>query len=98
MQIIGTSTRRTGLWYMDEEVQPELVCDTTMEDKEKKATFHHCRIGRVSFVKMSRISQDVMCGIGKGKLTCDACEYAKHTTSSYVCKGLTSISSFVLFH
>jgi hypothetical protein len=68
------------------------------KDKEKQAMIHHCRMGHVSFDKMSRIFPDVMCGIGKGKLTCDACEYAKHTRASYVSKGLRSISPFMLIH
>ena len=97
-QMVGTGTRRRGLWYMDQEVQPDLVCAATMEDKEKQAMIHHCRMGHVSFDKMSRIFPDVMCGIGKGKLTCDACEYAKHTRATYVSKGLRSISPFMLIH
>lgn len=97
-QTVGTGTRRRGLWYMDQEVQPDLVCAATMEDKEKQAMIHHCRMGHISFYKTSRVFPDVMCGIGKGKLTCDACEYAKHTRASYVSKGLRSISPFMLIH
>jgi hypothetical protein len=37
-----------------------------MEDKEKQAMIHHCRMGHVSFDKMSRIFPNVMCGIGMG--------------------------------
>ena len=47
---------------------------------------------------MSRIFPDVMCGISKDNLSCDACEYAKHTRDSYVSKGLRSISPFMLIH
>jgi hypothetical protein len=36
----------------------------TMEDKEKHAMIQHCRMGHVSFDKMSRIFPNVMCGIG----------------------------------
>ena len=81
-QMVGTGIRRRGLWYVDQGVQPDVVCAATMEDKEKQAMIHHCRMGHVSFDKMSRIFSDVMCGIGKGKLFCDACEYAKHTRTS----------------
>jgi transposase InsO family protein len=83
---------------MDQEVQPDLVCAATMEDKEKEAMIHHCRMGHVSFDKMGRIFPDVICGIGKLKLTCDACKYAKHTRATYVSKGLRSISPFMLIH
>jgi transposase InsO family protein len=98
MQMVGTGTRRKGLWYVEKGVQPELVYAATMEDKEKQAMIHHCRMGHVSFDKMSRIFPDIMCGISNGKLTCDACEYAKHTRASYVSKGLRSISPFMLIH
>jgi hypothetical protein len=59
-----------------------------MEDKEKHAMIHHCRMGHVSFDNMSRTFPDVTGRISKGKLACDACEYAKHTRASYVSKGL----------
>jgi hypothetical protein len=39
-----------------------------------------------------------MCGVGLNKLKCDACEYAKHTRTSYVSKGIRSISPFMLIH
>jgi hypothetical protein len=41
---------------------------------------------------------DVMNGVDKTHLKCDACEYAKHTRTSYVSRGLRSISSFTLVH
>jgi hypothetical protein len=63
--MVGTGTRRKGLWYVEKGVQPELVYATTMEDKEKQAMIHHCRMGHVSFDKMSRIFRDIMCGISK---------------------------------
>ena len=68
---------------MDKGGQPDLVYDATMKDKEKQAMIHHCRMGHVSFDKMSRIFLDVMCRIGKGKLACNACEYAKHTRAGF---------------
>lgn len=34
----------------------------------------------------------------KNKLVCDACEYGKHTRTSYVSRGLRSTSPFVLIH
>jgi hypothetical protein len=83
---------------MDKGVQQELMYAATMEDKEKRAMIQHYRMGHVSFDKMSRIFLNVMCGIGKSKLTCDACKYAKHTKASYVSKGLRSISPFMLIH
>ena len=45
---IRSDTRRRGLWYVDQEVHPDLVCAATMDDKEKRAMIHHCRMGHVS--------------------------------------------------
>ena len=47
---------------------------------------------------MYQIFPDVMSGVDRSKLKCDACEYAKHTRTSYVSKGIRSISPFVLVH
>jgi hypothetical protein len=55
-------------------------------------------MGHVSFDKMYQIFPDVMRGVDRSKLKCDACEYAKHTRTSYVSKGIRSISPFVLVH
>jgi len=36
--------------------------------------------------------------VNKSNLMCDACEYGKHTRSSYVSRGLRSLSPFMLIH
>lgn len=70
----------------------------TATEKEALAMIHHCRFGHVSFEKMKKAFPDVMNGLDKTKLRCEACEYAKHTRISYVSKGLRSIVPFVLVH
>ena len=57
------------------------------EDKVTNAMIHHCRMGHVSFDKMYLVFPNVMCGVDRNKLKCDACEFAKHTRTSYVSKG-----------
>jgi hypothetical protein len=47
---------------------------------------------------MSKVLADVMCGVDKNKLVCDAYEFGKHTRSSYVSRRIMSISLFVLVH
>jgi hypothetical protein len=61
-------------------------------EKETLALVYHCRMGHVSFDKMKKIFPDIMCGVDLNKLKCDACEYAKHTRTSYVSKGIKIIS------
>jgi hypothetical protein len=55
-------------------------------------------MGHISFDKMRKIFPGIMCGVGLNKLKCDACEYAKQTRTSYVSKGIRSISPFMLIH
>ena len=99
---LGEGIRRRGLWHLDRE-KPEMlgysvVLAAVQGDKETKAMIHHCRMGHISFDKMIRVFPDVMSGVDMSKLKCDACEYAKHTRSSYVSKGLRSIAPFTLVH
>lgn len=47
---------------------------------------------------MFKVFPDVTCGVDKEKLFCDACEFAKHTRTFYVSKGMQSVSPFVLVH
>ena len=98
---LGTGTRRRGLWYMDRSMPGQEglhMLAAIAEDKEIRALIHHCRMGHVSFDKMYQVFPDVMSGVDKSKLKCDACEFAKHTRNSYVSKGIRTISPFVLIH
>ena len=84
---IGTGIRRRGLWYMDREELGQTgspVFAAIVEERESVAMKHHCRMGHVSFDKMFKLFPDVMHGVDKNKLKCDACEFAKHTRTSYV--------------
>jgi transposase InsO family protein/uncharacterized membrane protein YgcG len=98
---LGTGIRHRGLWYMDRSMTGQEgmhMLAIVAEDKETRALIHHCRMGHVSFDKMYQVFPNVMSGVDKSKLCCDACEFAKHTRSSYVAKGIRSISPFVLIH
>jgi hypothetical protein len=59
---------------------------------------HHCRMGHMAFDKMFQAFPDVMNGVDTTKLSCDACDYAKHARMSYVSRGIISVSPFVLVH
>jgi hypothetical protein len=98
---LGTTTRRNGLWYMDHEGTNGTICTmlaTRMEEKEVAVMLLHCRLGHLSFDKICKAFPDVMCGVNKSKLLCDACEFAKHTRTSYISRGIRSISPFMLVH
>jgi hypothetical protein len=52
----------------------------------------------VAFDKMSKFYPGVMSEVDKNNLKCEACEYAKHTRTTYVSMWLRSISLFMLVH
>jgi hypothetical protein len=51
------------------------------EDKENRALIRHYQMGHVSFDKMYQVFPNVMSGVDRTKLKCDACD-AKHTRIS----------------
>lgn len=89
---IGEGIRRRGLWYLDREKnggqESSLILAAVQGDKETMAMIHHCRMQHVSFDKMNKVYPAVMSKVDLSKLKCDACEYAKHTRTSYVSRGL----------
>jgi hypothetical protein len=98
---LGTATRCSGLWYMDREGIKDALCTmlvSTMEEKEATVMLLHCRLGHLSFDKIYKAFPNVMCGVDKSKLFCDACEFAKHIRTSYISRGIRSVSPFVLVH
>jgi hypothetical protein len=52
--MVGTGTRRSGLWYLDKECS-QMVYAASLVDKEKQAMIHSCRMWHVSFDKIIRI-------------------------------------------
>jgi GAG-pre-integrase domain len=44
---------------------------------------HHSRLGHPSFSALSRLYPSLFEKANKEKLVCDACEFGKHTRSSY---------------
>jgi hypothetical protein len=75
-----------------------IVIAATTGEKEAMVMLLHCRMGHLSFDKTCKVFPDVMCGVDKNKLFCDACKFAKHARTSYVSKGIKSGSPFVLIH
>jgi hypothetical protein len=57
-------------------------------EDEAKVMLLHCQLGHISFDIMSRTFPEQICKVDKRKLLCDACEFGKHTRTSYVSRGL----------
>jgi hypothetical protein len=86
---------------MDREGTNDASCTVlaaTVGETEASVMLLHCRLGHLSFDKICKAFPDVMCGVDRNKLFCDACEFAKHTGTSYLSKGIRSVSPFVLVH
>jgi hypothetical protein len=93
--------RCDGLWYLDRSGTSEDVyfaLTATTNEEEAKTILLHCRWGHPSFELMSKSFPGEFSKVDKCKLTCDACEYGKHTRISYVSKGLQSVFPFMLIH
>ena len=98
---LGTGVRHKGLWYLDRRRADDASCTAltaVASNDEARAILQHCRLGHMSFETMSKIFPEEMKKVDRGKLVCDACEYGKHTRTSYVSRGLRSMSPFVLIH
>ena len=74
---IGTATRHRGLWRMDRDKighEANSILAAIVGGKENMALVHHCRMGHMAFDKMFQVFPDVMNGVDRTKLSCDACQ------------------------
>ena len=88
---LGIGVRHNGLWYLDRRKKDKAIChalSAISNEDEDKVMLLHCRLGHISFDIMSRIFPKQMCKVDKHKLLCDACEFGKHTRTSYASRGL----------
>jgi hypothetical protein len=98
---LGIGVRCDGMWYLDRSGTSEDVyfaLTAIANEEEAKAILLHCRLGHPSFELMSKSFPGEFSKVDKCKLTCDACDYGKHTRISYVSKGLQSVLPFMLIH
>jgi hypothetical protein len=98
---LGIGVRCDGMWYLDRSGTGEDVyfaLTAIANEEEAKAILLHCRLGHPSFELMSKSFPGEFSKVDKCKLTCDACDYGKHTRISYVSKGLQSVLPFMLIH
>jgi len=96
---LGVGTWHDGLWYLDKsKTREEVYFPLSASEDEAKVMLLHCRLGHISFDIMSKMFPHEMSKVNKSNLICDACEYGKHTRSSYVSRGSRSLSTFILIH
>lgn len=53
---LGTGTRHNGLWYVNRGASRSSVLAAMLGERETMAIIHHCRMGHMSFEKMSSVS------------------------------------------
>jgi hypothetical protein len=92
---IGTGVRRNGLWFISQEEQ---ALSATIERDKREIMLLYRRLGHVPFENLSKLYPESFKGMEKGTLVCDACEFAKHTRSTYPSIGLRSSDPFMLIH
>jgi len=98
---LGTGIRYGGLWYLDRKDDGRsmgVALASSMNEDGAKVMLQHCRLGHLSFDTMIKVFPEMMSKVDRRKLVCDACEYGKHTRSTYVSRGLRSVSPFMLIH
>lgn len=92
---IGTGIRRNGLWYIDQ-VDAALV--VAVGGIEREVLLYHRRLRHLSFESLSQLYPDLFKIVDKSKLVCDACEFGKHTQSTYSSIGFQSYELFILIY
>lgn len=97
---LGTGTWRNGLWYLDKEGMESALASLVGADKgaEAELLLQHQRMGHSSFSVLSILYPLLYEKADKQKLVCDACEFGKHTRSSYVSSGNRSANAFDMIH
>jgi GAG-pre-integrase domain len=101
---LGTGTWHSGLWYLDRKsvdsalssfLESSGVVGRSVEDL---LLLHHRRLGHPYFFALSMVYPPLFEKANKEKLVCDACEFGKHTRSSYSSSGSRSYLAFDLVH
>jgi GAG-pre-integrase domain len=101
---LGTSTWHSGLWYLDKEGMDSALSSMVERSGgvgssvEDLLLLHHRRMGHPYFSLLSRLYPSLFEKANKEILVCDACEFDKHTRSSYVSSGSRSSCIFELVH
>ncbi|CAD6271158.1 unnamed protein product [Miscanthus lutarioriparius] len=83
---LGIGIRYGGLWFLDRKKDDKFLgtaLTASMNEDEAKVMLQHCRLGHLSFDTMVKVFPEMMRKVDRRKLVCDACEYGKHTRSTY---------------
>jgi GAG-pre-integrase domain len=68
-----------------------------VETPELELFLLHCRLDHIPFRMLGKLYPKLYSRYNKAKLVCDACEFAKHTRTTYPSFGNRSSSFSILF-
>jgi hypothetical protein len=80
---LGTGRMHDGLYYLDKDISP-VVATVLSPSPLNEFLLQHRRLGHMSFATLGQLYPNLYSRIKKDSLVCDACEFGKHTRSSYV--------------
>lgn len=80
---LGTGSMHDGLYYLDKNISPA-VATVLSSSPLNEFLLQHRRLGHMSFATLGQLYPNLYSRINKDSLVCDACEFGKHTRSSYM--------------
>jgi transposase InsO family protein len=94
----GEGIMRDGLYYLKHEELDSALAVVLSRTPIEELLLQHRRLGHMSMSAVRVLYPTLFNATEKEKLVCDACEYGKHTRSSYIPCGVRSKKLFHTIH
>jgi GAG-pre-integrase domain len=97
-KVIGIGKRNEDMYRLEQ--GPDILDAKTYfaKNSEMEMILWHRRLDHMSFSALERIFPDLFKKCSKSELVCDACEFAKHTKTTYPSFGSRSLNCFDIIH
>jgi GAG-pre-integrase domain len=97
-RVIGVGKRSEGLYRLKQGGKSLNQIACVAETPELELLLLHCRLGHILFTVLGMLYPKLYSKCSKAKLVCNACEFAKHTRTTYPSFGNRSSSCFDIVH
>ncbi|KAJ7954112.1 Retrovirus-related Pol polyprotein from transposon TNT 1-94 [Quillaja saponaria] len=105
-KILGYGKEHNGLYLLEngleilskDNTSGQALHSSSTTSSQQELVQWHRRLGHPSFLVLGNMFPNLIKQCTMSNLTCDACEFAKHTRSSYPPQNIKSTSPFVLIH
>jgi transposase InsO family protein len=97
-RVIGVGKRSEDLYRLKQKRESLNQRACVAETPELELLLLHCRLGHISFIILGKLYPKLYSRCSKAKLVCVACEFAKHTRTTYSSVGNRSSSCFDIVH